>query len=276
MLTGRGRQVSRSTGPAGTRGGGVAGPTGRCRDRRPSGAGRRRHHHPQGRTGAVETLRALRVTRRSAVKARSQAANQLHSLVVTALTRRAPSSVGCQQPGWSSSPRRCAPVRWTARGGGQPRPARAGPPPPGPQRRDRPARRPHRQADRHDRPELLARRGVGAQVATGLLVAAGDNPTRLASEAAFAARCGASPIEASWGKTVRHRRNRGGDRQANHAVWTSSSPGWPVTSAPAATSSGAPPKANPQGDHPLPQALPRTRGLPRRTSHSPPHHVTRP
>ena len=69
-------------------------------------------------------------------------------------------------------------------------------------------------------PGLLARRGVGAQVATALLVAAGDNPTRLASEAAFAALCGTSPIEASSGQTVRHRLNRGGDRQANNALWT--------------------------------------------------------
>ncbi len=52
-----------------------------------------------------------------------------------------------------------------------------------------------------------------------LLVAAGDNPERMRSEAAFAALCGASPVEASSGKTVRHRLNRGGNREANNALW---------------------------------------------------------
>ena len=50
------------------------------------------------------------------------------------------------------------------------------------------------------------------------MIAAGDNPGRLHSEAAFAALCGSSPVEASSGKTRRHRRNRGGDRQANAAL----------------------------------------------------------
>ena len=39
------------------------------------------------------------------------------------------------------------------------------------------------------------------------------------SEASFAALCGTSPIEASSGTTVRHRLNRGGNRQANNALW---------------------------------------------------------
>ncbi|MGH9285401.1 MAG: transposase, partial [Acidimicrobiales bacterium] len=59
----------------------------------------------------------------------------------------------------------------------------------------------------------------GTDVASILLIAAGDNPERLTSEAALAALCGASPIEASSGKTVRHRPNQGGSRQANHALW---------------------------------------------------------
>ena len=67
---------------------------------------------------------------------------------------------------------------------------------------------------------MLARGGVGPQVATALLIAAGDNPGRLHSEAAFSMLCGASPIPASSGKVVRHRLNRGGDRQANSALWT--------------------------------------------------------
>ena len=62
-------------------------------------------------------------------------------------------------------------------------------------------------------PELMAARGVGVDSASALLVTAGGNPERMHSESAFASLCGASPIEASSGRTVRHRLNRGGDRQ---------------------------------------------------------------
>jgi transposase len=58
------------------------------------------------------------------------------------------------------------------------------------------------------------------QTAAQLLITAGDNPDRLHSEAAFAAMCGASPVQASSGRTIRHRLNRGGDRAANSALWT--------------------------------------------------------
>jgi transposase len=68
-------------------------------------------------------------------------------------------------------------------------------------------------------PSLLALHGVGVEGAAALLVAAGDNPQRLRSEAAWAHLCGVSPIEASSGKVTRHRLNRGGDRQANSALW---------------------------------------------------------
>jgi len=68
-------------------------------------------------------------------------------------------------------------------------------------------------------PSLLARYGIGAHTAALLLVAAGDHPERLRSEAAWAHLCGVTPIPASSGKTVRHRLNPGGDRQANHALW---------------------------------------------------------
>lgn len=68
-------------------------------------------------------------------------------------------------------------------------------------------------------PALRAAKGVGADVASILLITAGDNPERIRSEAAFASMCGVSPIEASSGRNVRHRLNRGGDRQANHALW---------------------------------------------------------
>ena len=59
---------------------------------------------------------------------------------------------------------------------------------------------------------------VGPDTAAALLITAGDNPERLRSEAAFAALCGVNPIPASSGKTNRHRLNRGGDRSANSAL----------------------------------------------------------
>ena len=67
-------------------------------------------------------------------------------------------------------------------------------------------------------PALIELPGVGAESAGELLVAAGDNPDRLGSEASFAMLCGACPIPASSGKTERHRLNRGGNRQANSAL----------------------------------------------------------
>ncbi len=68
-------------------------------------------------------------------------------------------------------------------------------------------------------PELVSLKAVGPDSASTLLVAAGDNPDRLHTESAFAALCGSNPIPASSGKTSRHRLNRGGNRQANAALW---------------------------------------------------------
>ena len=67
-------------------------------------------------------------------------------------------------------------------------------------------------------PALLEIPGCGAINAADLAIAAGDNPERMKSESAFAALCGASPIEASSGKVIRHRLNRGGNRSANRAL----------------------------------------------------------
>ncbi len=69
------------------------------------------------------------------------------------------------------------------------------------------------------RPQLLKIAGVGPDSAAALLIAAGDNPDRLNSEASFAALCGVSPVEQSSGKTNRRRLNRGGNRQANAALY---------------------------------------------------------
>lgn len=76
----------------------------------------------------------------------------------------------------------------------------------------------HELVTRHA-PELLERSGVGPDSAAALLIAAGDNPDRLRREASYAALCGVSPVEASSGNTQRRRLNRGGDRQANAALY---------------------------------------------------------
>ena len=68
-------------------------------------------------------------------------------------------------------------------------------------------------------PELLCLHGVGVDTAATLLVTAGDNPERIRSEAAWAHLCGVAPIQASSGKVTRVRLDRGGDRQANAALW---------------------------------------------------------
>jgi transposase len=67
-------------------------------------------------------------------------------------------------------------------------------------------------------PGLLSLYGVGPDTAALLLIAAGDHPERLRSEAAWAHMCAVAPIPASSGKTRRHRLNRGGNREANHAL----------------------------------------------------------
>ena len=68
-------------------------------------------------------------------------------------------------------------------------------------------------------PTLRDAFGIGADSAAGMMIVAGDNPTRVRSEAAFAKLCGACPIPASSGVTHRHRLFRGGHRQANAAIY---------------------------------------------------------
>jgi transposase len=170
--------------------------------------------------GAVEMLRVPRVARRSAVKAHTQAANQLASLVVTApeplrqqLRALGPDKLVATaaglRPGPLTTPTAAAKLALRELA------CRARILSAEIQRLDAELARLVRTAA----PRLLARRGIGAEVAGALLVAAGDNPDRLRSEAAFAMLCGASPLPASSGRTVRHRLNRGGDRQANNALW---------------------------------------------------------
>lgn len=175
---------------------------------------------PKSGVGPVECLRMLLVARRSATKARTQAANQIHALVVTA-----PEQVKHQIGGLNlrAMVRVCA--RWRP-GEAQTTVAYA-------KRTLRHLARRYQALDAEideldveirrlcaqANPALLAAAGVGPDTASVLLVAAGDNPERMKSERSFAALCGTSPVQASSGQTIRHRLNRGGNRQANQALW---------------------------------------------------------
>ena len=95
-----------------------------------------------------------------------------------------------------------------------------GPTGPGPRRRRRtPSTGCSASWSKKSPPDCSELHGVGVDTAAALLVTAGDNPDRLRCEAAWAHLCGVSPIEASSGKVTRLRLNRGGDRQANSALW---------------------------------------------------------
>lgn len=175
---------------------------------------------PKSRDGRVEMIRVLRVARRSAIRARTQAVNQLHALVTTApeeLRARfrdlgpkdLVSAASRLRHGALDTPMQATKLamseiakRYLALDGEV-------------ERLDaRLEELVHSAA-----PPLVALFGVGTEVAGQLLVTAGDNPERLRSESSFAHLCGVAPLPASSGKTVRHRLNRGGDRQANQALW---------------------------------------------------------
>ena len=175
---------------------------------------------PKAADGQVEMLRSLRVARTTAMRARTQAVNALRSLLVTAPAElreqlrglSAVRLVRCAatlDPGRLTSPTAAAmlALRTLARRY---------------QALDAEITALDSELDQLTAtaaPGLLALFGVGPDVASALLIAAGDNPRRLRSEAAFSMLCGSSPIEASSGKTIRHRLNRGGDRQANAALY---------------------------------------------------------
>jgi len=176
---------------------------------------------PKTHIGIVESIRVIHVVRRSAVKARTQAGNQIKDLVLTA-----PDSIRDGLRPLNTRQRALRASRW--------RPTDELDPTATTKRALRTLAR--RWLDltaeikSHDRdllrmlnvaaPSVLAEPGAGSDVAAKLVIAAGQNPDRLRTEACFAALCGASPVPASSGKTQRHRLNRGGDRQANNALWT--------------------------------------------------------
>ena len=182
---------------------------------------RRRVQVAKDRSGAVEALRVLRTTRKTAIKCRRAALQQLHNTIVAApeevrdqvrnLTRMRrqrtcaawrPDAVGYRDPVVATK----LSLKYLAR----------------------------RILDLNDEiaeldrfivplveelaPSLLELESVGTENAGAVMVAVGDNPDRLRSEASFAMMCGVCPIPASSGKTQRHRLNRGGNRQANSAL----------------------------------------------------------
>ena len=172
---------------------------------------------PKTADGAVEMMRQLKITRDTAVKARTTAMNTLKQIIVHAppvlrealhdftdhglLTRRAGLRPGPIDTPTASAKHtlRALARRWMAL---------------------------TEEITIHDQhltrltteaaPTLLAGFGVGAHTAAQMLIIFGDNPDRIRSEAAFANLCGACPIPASSGMTTgRHRLYRGGHRQAN-------------------------------------------------------------
>jgi transposase len=178
---------------------------------------------PKTRSGPVEAIRTLRVTRRSAVKARTAAINQMRGLIAAAPEPLRAQLRGLTTPNLLD---RCTTLTYDADALHDPIQAATA------------AlvllagrivaltaeisllERRLRPLVQTCAPHVSALFGVGPDVAAQLLVTAGDNPDRLRSEAALAHLCGAAPIPASSGQTRRHRLHRGGDRGANHALHT--------------------------------------------------------
>ena len=176
---------------------------------------------PKAGDGIVESIRALHLVRAGAVKARTACINEMKALIITA-----PDQLREQLPTRSTARLVHACIRLPIDGdltdpvhGVATALHRLG------------TRYLHLSAEisaadaqlaalvKRARPELLAVPGVGAESAAQLLSTCGDNPDRLSSEAAFASLCGVSPVPASSGRTNRHRLSRGGDRQANRALY---------------------------------------------------------
>jgi transposase len=170
--------------------------------------------------GSVETLRLLQLAKTSAVKARTQAINQLKAVLIGADPALREVLTGLSN---HQLIRRCAALdpraphdphtaaRFTLRLLAQRITALTA---------ELTVLEQHlTDTIKAYNPQLLDRYGVGPDTAARLLLAAGDNPQRLTCEAAFAALCGVSPVDMSSGKTRRRRLNRGGDRQANRALY---------------------------------------------------------
>jgi transposase len=176
---------------------------------------------PKSGDGRVEMIRVLRLARRSAVKARSQVANQLQGFLVTApeelrqrlreLTTKELVAVAARlRPGKEELDDVETATKFALRSVARRY-----------QVLSKEIAELDTQLDRlvsETAPELISLPAIGTDHAATLLLTVGDNPERLGSEASFASLCGVSPVEASSGKVVRHRLNRGGNRDANRAL----------------------------------------------------------
>jgi transposase len=177
---------------------------------------------PKHRDGQVEALRVLRVARRSAVDQRAHTQTRIKALIVTAPE---PLRANLRELGDRDLITHCATRRPDRADAADPATALVI------ALRALARRHQHLATEIADldtligplvhtiNPALVALLGVGADVAGQLLVTTGENPQRLHSEAAFAMLCGVAPLPASSGRTDRHRLNRGGDRQANAAIY---------------------------------------------------------
>jgi transposase len=179
---------------------------------------------PKERGGPVEAIRIIKVARRSAVKAHTAALLQMKSLIVAA-----PDDLRAELKSLSPTKllTRCAQFEPATKTAELLKPAVA--------LQIALQRLAHRatelraEIDAATRqltamvtktaPNTLNMFGVGPNVAAQLLCTVGDNPHRITSEAALAKLCGTAPIPASSGKTTRHRLHRGGDRDANAAIY---------------------------------------------------------
>lgn len=177
---------------------------------------------PKRTDGIVEAIRLLRVTRDGAVKARSAAMVQLSQLIITAPQQlREQLAVRRSIRGKAALCRRLRPALSDLD-----QPTQAA------KLALRSLARRIQQLDLEiaDLDEqlkpLVARAaprttrllGISTGHAGQLLITAGQNIERLHGEGAFAALCGVSPIQASSGRTARHRLNYGGDRDANRTL----------------------------------------------------------
>lgn len=176
---------------------------------------------PKTQTGSVEMIRHLKVARDTAVKSRSQAMVTLKTLIINAPTGLREGldrikgkialirHIAAFRPGEINSTTasvkaalRALARRWLAL---------------------------HKEIKAHDKelerlvaeqaPGLLTSHGIATMTVAEMLILVGDNPTRIKSESALAKLCGVCPIPASSGKTNRFRLNRGGNRQANAALY---------------------------------------------------------
>jgi transposase len=178
---------------------------------------------PKARTGVVEAIRMIKVPRDSAVKHRTAAYSQLRDLVTTTpgvihdelITMTGPQRVK-RAAGYRPNPALLADPVQAAKRGLRDLARRIQALDAEIAAADKDLTRLTTQAV----PSLLAMRQIGTQTAAQLLITAGENITRMRTEATFAKLCGVAPLPASSGQTTprRHRLNRGGDRQANAAL----------------------------------------------------------